>query len=89
MREDCAAGWGKGGLLGGRGLCCSAGERWTARRGRAVLLGGLLCGRGLCCKAGERWTARWQKAVLLGDRGDDEIFWLAFFFEFLVLVTRQ
>ena len=54
-----------------------------------MLLGGLLCGRGLCCKAGERWTARWQKAVLLGDRGDDEIFWLAFFFEFLVLVTRQ
>ena len=86
MREDCAAGWGKGGLLGGRGLCCSKGERWTARRGRAVLLGGLLCGRGLCCKAGERWTARWQKAVLLGDRRDDE---LAFFFEFLVLVTRQ
>ena len=53
MREGCAAGWGKGGLL--------VGEGFAARRGRGGLL---LGGRG----AGEWWTARWKKAVLLGDR---------------------
>ena len=60
-------------LLGGRKVVCSAGERWSARRERAVLLGAtamweravllgdrgeILGGRGLCCWVGERWAAR-------------------------------
>ena len=57
-------------LLGGRKVVCSAGERWSARRERAVLLGG----RGLCYSARE-WTARCAArrvrggllGVLLGD----------------------
>jgi len=45
---------GKGGLLAGRGLCCWAGERWSARRERAVLLGA----RVVDCYVGEGCAAR-------------------------------
>ena len=38
--EGCAARREKGGLLGGRGLCYSAREWWTAMWERAVLLVG-------------------------------------------------
>ena len=37
--EGCAARRARGGLLGGRGLCFYAGERWAAWWQRAVLLG--------------------------------------------------
>ena len=40
MGEGCAAGWGKGGLLGEKGLCSLVGKRWTPWGKRAVLLGG-------------------------------------------------
>ena len=62
LGEGCAAGCVKGGLLGGRGLCCSAGERWTARRGRATL----------CCLVdyyvGEGFAARRVRGGLPGGR---------------------
>ena len=61
---------GIGGLLGGRGLCCWAGDKWTTRWGRAVLLGGnpsweralLLGGRVVDCYVGEGHAARREAA---------------------------
>jgi hypothetical protein len=41
-------------LLGGRKVVCSAGERWSARRERAVLLGA----RVVDCYVGEGCAAR-------------------------------
>jgi len=76
--EGCAAGWEKGGLLfvllgahesggmlGGRGLCCLLGERWTASWVRAVLL----VGREVDYEAGEGCAPWWGKGGLLGGRG--------------------
>ena len=59
---------GKGGLLAGRGLCCWAGDKWTTRWGRAVLLGRNKVNSLLCYSAREWWDVRWERAVLLVGR---------------------
>ena len=73
MGEGCAARRERGGLLlGGRG----AGEWWTARWQKAVLLGdrgGLLGGKGMYCWAGYKWAAWRERAVLLGGRKVDSL----------------
>ena len=91
--DGCAAGWERVVVnclaagrerLGGRGLCCWAGERWmtvalleggrTARRDAGWEGAGLLGGRVVAdCWAGERWTPRWERAVLLGRREVEDL----------------
>ena len=57
--------WERGGLLGGRGLCCWAGKRCAAGRESARLLGG----REVGCWVEE---TRRESAVLLGRREVDD-----------------